>query len=100
MPKNKKSHTKLFRVNLNEGFIVDRVSGTLYGAYQHTHAAVITVAPWTEHDFEIPEELKDYKVYNKMVAHFALTGWTSSGHRSISALTKPLTEKEEFFKNL
>jgi hypothetical protein len=95
-----KAATKLFRVNLQQGFIVDAETETIYGAYHHVHEAVITVAPWSHLDFKVPSELRHYKIYDKRIGGLAITGWTPRGHMSIATLTKRFTEKEKIFEKL
>jgi len=90
-----KKDTKLFQVNLQNGFILDSETETIYAAYNHHNQAIATVAPWTDKDFSIPISLKGYKIYNRLVAHFCITGWTHTGEVLISDLTRMLTNEEK-----
>lgn len=93
MAKQQKATTKIFSVNLQEGFVIDAQANTIYAAYHHLHETIITITPWSQYDFEIPSELRHYKVINKLVPVFSLTGWTSKGYVSSATLARPKAEK-------
>lgn len=81
-----KRNTRLFTINLQQGFIVDAETEQIYAAYSHFLKAVVTLEPVSF--FEIPETLSSYAIHPGLTDSFSIVGWTDSGDQPFYDLVK------------
>lgn len=81
-----KQNTRLFAINLQQGFIVDAATEEIYAAYSHFLNAVVTKESVAY--FEIPASIASYTVHPGLTDSFSIVGWTDSGDQPLYDLVK------------
>lgn len=91
-----KNKTKMFSVNLQQGFIIDSHNSNIFAAYSHNLKTVLCKVPWTRNDFEIPASLEKYILLSGLTDSFSLTAYTNSGQKDLFDVIIPALKLKKY----
>jgi hypothetical protein len=73
--------TRVLSINAQEGLLIGENNDTIFAFFSHHNTILVCHSPWSEDDFEIPENLTSYEVSVNWAAHISITGWAKDGER-------------------